>query len=228
MQEEEKMRTIRTADDWINLLNENEAFLCSNPYWDKIPVAERTFEILSKHAQETLKNEHDIYADIDDESLSQIKRIARQATVVILTAPENVIVDALKNAMADEEYIETCKQSCNWITTLFIQLIKVKDYSDAIKMLNHIQNSNYDDFEQLTLVSRLQKAVTILIVFANQELSKAGTNIKCETIEEAKKYFDEIKEINPDLEELIRKTHKLYSEIKVLNISLILVSIFNL
>ena len=92
MQEEEKMRTIRTADDWINLLNENEAFLCSNPYWDKIPVAERTFEILSKHAQETLKNEHDIYADIDDESLSQIKRIARQATVVILTAPENVIV----------------------------------------------------------------------------------------------------------------------------------------
>lgn len=228
MQEEEKMKTIRTADDWIDLLNRNEYFLSSNPYWEKIPVSERTFEILSKPAQETLKNEHDIYADFDDASLNQVKRIARQATVVILTAPKNVILDALKNAMADKEYIETCKQSWNWITTLFIYLIKFKDYSDAIKMLNHIQNSNYDKFEKLNLASRLKQAISILIVHVNQEFSKVGNKVKIKTVGVAKNYFDEIKKINPDLEELIRKTHKFYSEIKVLNISLILVSIFNL
>lgn len=98
------MKEIRTDQDWINLLKGGRSFKTSNPYWENIPIAERTFEVLSKPAKKILKKEHNIIVDFDNEEFNQVEIIARKATVVILTASEEIILEALKNAVADDEY----------------------------------------------------------------------------------------------------------------------------
>lgn len=215
------MKEIRTDEDWINLLKGGRSFKTSNPYWENIPIAERTFEVLSKPAKEILKKEHNIIVDFDNEEFNQVEIIARKATVVILTASEEIILEALKNAVADDEYMEICKKSCNWLTTLLSELIKRKDYSNALIVLSYIQSSeDYNTIaNQVSLFFRLKELTKTMILYGDQELANAGRKIEFGTIEGARDYLADLKDINPILEELLRKTHKLQNDILTLNVT---------
>ena len=61
--------------------------------------------------------------------------------------------------------------------------------------------------------------IKTMILYGDQELANAGRKIEFGTIEGARDYLADLKDINPILEELLRKTHKLQNDILTLNVT---------
>ncbi len=205
------MRRIRTNEEWIEFMFDNmdKSYTSKNPYWLEFSEGERTFDNLCKPAHTVLAEEYGIDIVMEDESLSIDDVLARQAMVVTFTVPRKISEEVIKNGIANKRYFSSCKQSSQWLMTLFDMTVKIKAYKEALIVLEAIEGQ--PDLGKIVLLNlQLHKATRIITEDAKDELFRAGRGkFDFNSEEDVEKFYDELESLNPEANELLRRISKL-------------------
>lgn len=149
------MSTVKTREEWFNLLK-NLANLNSlkrsnlvqvrNPleqYDEKLSEEEKTFDNLFEKAKSSL---YDAGIDLQMEGYTD----AMKVDVVFLTASNETILSAMKNASKDSQFLSNNQMDFRLLMLIAGTLISAEEYELASKPLNLLK-SNWQNLELVGL-----------------------------------------------------------------------------
>lgn len=208
------MRTIRSADEWQKFLEEYSGKIpVKSEYWLKLHKEEWSFKELSPLAQKVLENEYNIRAVLEDESLSDVESKFRSSIVVIVTAPKEVIMTAIRQR--EEEYIKHGKI----LLIMFGIAVGYQEYEEASQLVDMFLESKISENSLLEAIQakeeiNLCKSKMIFDLKKYLVEEKGCKEYKLSDETEAERFYNDLKTFYPSALDLFKRMIKAKSAVE--------------
>lgn len=197
------MQIIRNNYEILDFYSANKInkFSLKRKYWFELPKEDWTFEKLTNIAREVFWDEYKIKFIMDD--LNDSERIVWQNSILLLTAPKEVILTAINYLMDEENVLANCKNNGTIFMAFLGSAVDFENYQLANKIFDVYMKvrSDLTPLDCVVMQKQLHLLIEKSLSIAEHLLEELGKLTY--DLSNPERFIEDVESINPELNKLL-------------------------